>query len=304
MEPHRRNLAPFRRCPFLTHSIVPALRSMVVEASRAAFLGANPRCVVRSETTSSSHNSDARLRSDAGRAPTHIGRAAGCACPRYRDVTSDSTDALPRDGMELRSGAAPLSARCDGASDVRLQRWHHAPRLVAVLLAAAAAAVCAAAPDNVAAPASSPTSHQSGSSPGGVGGSGGVGVDAIALQPGMFLSSKTPYFPQQHWASYEPMPPHCELVHINHLGRHGSRHSTKLKAALHAYDALAEVRGGRGLCARDVLIWPYDAPAEGRERERESCVVVRRGDLRVVRRMLGGDDGVVCSTAYSIISNR
>ena len=62
----------------------------------------------------------------------------------------------------------------------------------------------------------------------------------IQLAPVLFLSSKTPYYPQQMWSSYEALPKHCSLVHVNHLSRHGSRHSTKLKAPLHLYDALAE----------------------------------------------------------------
>jgi len=61
----------------------------------------------------------------------------------------------------------------------------------------------------------------------------------VQLRPSMFLSSKTPYYSQQH-GEYEAMPPQCRLVHVNHLARHGSRHSTKLKHALTLYNALAE----------------------------------------------------------------
>jgi hypothetical protein len=64
-------------------------------------------------------------------------------------------------------------------------------------------------------------------------------ANSISLTPAMFLSSKTPYYPQQQYSTYEAMPPHCKLVHINHMARHGSRHSTKLKGAVDLLDTLS-----------------------------------------------------------------
>lgn len=67
-----------------------------------------------------------------------------------------------------------------------------------------------------------------------------VALANISLEPWMFLSSKTPYWPSQLGAR-EVMPGHCKLVHINHLGRHGSRHATKLKDAERLLWALTQL---------------------------------------------------------------
>lgn len=102
----------------------------------------------------------------------------------------------------------------------------------------------------------------------------GVAVDvpvspaSVELSPALFLSSKTPYYPQQHYSTYETMPAHCHLVHINHLGRHGSRHSTKLKAALHLYDALAEALRLGKLKPRGVVLLQSVARFAEAERDR------------------------------------
>ena len=40
------------------------------------------------------------------------------------------------------------------------------------------------------------------------------------------------------------MPTHCELVHIGHVGRHGSRHGTRLREAVHIKDALLQAAAG------------------------------------------------------------
>lgn len=40
------------------------------------------------------------------------------------------------------------------------------------------------------------------------------------------------------------MPAHCELVHIGHVGRHGSRHGTRLREAVHIKDALLQAAAG------------------------------------------------------------
>jgi multiple inositol-polyphosphate phosphatase/2,3-bisphosphoglycerate 3-phosphatase len=40
------------------------------------------------------------------------------------------------------------------------------------------------------------------------------------------LGSKTPYFPHQNYSEYTPVPPQCQVVHLNLLARHGSRYPT------------------------------------------------------------------------------
>lgn len=121
----------------------------------------------------------------------------------------------------------------------------------------------------------------------------------INLSPSMFLSSKTPYFPQQHYTTYEAMPSHCKLVHINHLGRHGSRHSTKLKASLHLYDALAEALRLGKLKPRGVVLLQWIARFAEHERDQlgefvrtvNACVVLvfTSRSLQECSRRTGGE---------------
>jgi hypothetical protein len=82
---------------------------------------------------------------------------------------------------------------------------------------------------------------------------------SVDLTPAMFLSGKTPYYPQQHYTTYEEMPAHCKLVHINHLARHGSRHITKLKAPLALYSTLAEALRLGKLKPRGVMVLQWVA---------------------------------------------
>lgn len=79
----------------------------------------------------------------------------------------------------------------------------------------------------------------------------------------MFLSSKTPYWPAQS-GRREEMPGHCKLVHINHLGRHGSRHATKVKDALRIREALttAKLDGGLSPKGLQALQWTEEYLAE------------------------------------------
>lgn len=90
----------------------------------------------------------------------------------------------------------------------------------------------------------------------------------VELSPALFLSSKTPYYPQQHYSTYESVPAHCRLVHVNHLGRHGSRHSTKLKSSLHLYDALTEALRLGHLKPRGVVLLQSVARFVEGERDR------------------------------------
>lgn len=88
----------------------------------------------------------------------------------------------------------------------------------------------------------------------------------VELVPGMYLGSKTPYSPAESLDALEVMPPHCHLVraiprrflpaphlcitrltpqvHLGHVGRHGSRHGTRLREAVHVHDSLLQVRSG------------------------------------------------------------
>lgn len=78
------------------------------------------------------------------------------------------------------------------------------------------------------------------------------------VQPWMFLGSKQPYWPQMMGAvEREEMPAHCKLVHVNHLGRHGSRHATKLKDASRTLAALqrAEASGELTQKGKEALQW-------------------------------------------------
>ena len=108
-------------------------------------------------------------------------------------------------------------------------------------------------------------------------------TETVELSPAMFLSSKTPYYPQQHYSTYEAVPQHCKLVHINHLGRHGSRHSTKLKAPLHLYDTLADALRLGKLKPRGVMLLQWIArfsEAEGDKlgersgRDGQGCMII------------------------------
>ncbi len=76
----------------------------------------------------------------------------------------------------------------------RIGRRRVAPALVAAAAVAAAAAAAAVRP----AAATAATA-------------------AGAFTPAVFLGSKTPYWPQQI-GDREPMPGHCKLVHVNHVG--------------------------------------------------------------------------------------
>jgi hypothetical protein len=64
---------------------------------------------------------------------------------------------------------------------------------------------------------------------------------SFQLSPYLFLGSKTPYYtpPDAGCGAEADMPPQCKLVHISHLGRHGSRHSTSAKKALRLRKLLA-----------------------------------------------------------------
>jgi hypothetical protein len=75
----------------------------------------------------------------------------------------------------------------------------------------------------------------------------------------MFLSSKTPYWPQQ-MGDREEMPAHCKLAHVNHVGRHGSRHATKLKAPKRLGSTLREAAALNQLTplGHEVLNWVAD----------------------------------------------
>jgi hypothetical protein len=77
------------------------------------------------------------------------------------------------------------------------------------------------------------------------------------LTPRDFLSSKTPYAPQGDAMEWEPPPPMCRLAHVNFLGRHGSRHLTKLAKLTRVADALAAASDAGGLTprGREALAW-------------------------------------------------
>jgi len=64
---------------------------------------------------------------------------------------------------------------------------------------------------------------------------------SFQLSPYLFLGSKTPYYtpPDAGCSAEADMPPQCKLVHVSHLGRHGSRHSTSAKKALRLRKLLA-----------------------------------------------------------------
>lgn len=116
---------------------------------------------------------------------------------------------------------------------------------------------------------------------------GGGDGSSLQLKPWSFLSSKTPYWPQQLGGPLEDMPSHCRLVHVNHLGRHGSRHATKLKDASRVLAALQRADAEDGLTprGRDALGWVEDYIAEekaalgacgrGGARGRAACRVER-----------------------------
>jgi hypothetical protein len=72
-------------------------------------------------------------------------------------------------------------------------------------------------------------------------GNDGQQQHSFPLSPYLFLGSKTPYYtPRDAGCSAEAdMPPQCKLVHVSHLGRHGSRHSTSAKKALRLRKLLA-----------------------------------------------------------------
>lgn len=69
----------------------------------------------------------------------------------------------------------------------------------------------------------------------------------------MYLGSKTPYSPGEESGNLEVMPPQCKLVHIGHVGRHGSRHSTRLREAVHVRDALKQVTTGKRAIAFEAV---------------------------------------------------
>lgn len=51
------------------------------------------------------------------------------------------------------------------------------------------------------------------------------------------------------------MPDHCKLVHVNHLGRHGSRHATKLKDAERLRFVLESAEEDLTLLGKQALEW-------------------------------------------------
>lgn len=70
----------------------------------------------------------------------------------------------------------------------------------------------------------------------------------LLARPFAFSSTKTPYKPpvDSLFLSDASLFPHCELVHVNYLSRHGTRHSNKQKDAI---AALAELQSRRA-CPR------------------------------------------------------
>lgn len=68
------------------------------------------------------------------------------------------------------------------------------------------------------------------------------------LSPLLFLSSKTPYYAGRNASSeVDELASTCTLLHINHLGRHGTREGTKLEAALRLRAVFRAAKRGVGV---------------------------------------------------------
>lgn len=86
------------------------------------------------------------------------------------------------------------------------------------------------------------------------------GCSCEDTSPLHFLSSKTRYYPSDSYASQEQLPPHCSLVHVSGIHRHGSRHATKLQAAARFKSILREASRSDDLTSTGyrVLSWTSD----------------------------------------------